>query len=386
MVSTIQSSKSVFLEIGAFMFAMACVLHIILTNMEAVVAGAHRRHPGFALSIHSPHCERMAFLHAVCAMAEGAAGGAGSDEGCVAAVLGDTLRRVCVLGGLAGLRRSLGSVYAGSVTRFLGGFRGFVARTLRMVDWGPGAESGGMAVTRDGAALLVTCKSTDCLYVIDVATGETLRKIGCRGTGPLQFQIPHRVCIADDDCVFVADFGNNRIQVLTRRLDFHGFVGVRQLNEPVGVCVKGDVVAVSEIKSHRITVFCRVDGALIRRFGSFGNSESQLGSPVGLCFVGRTWQLAVVDMFKNRVAKFTLEGEFLHSILYHQHTTLYDVASSSAGELVVVDATYERGCVWSSGGELLHSMVSCKNNFARVAIHGATVFAQTLDGCTTVFK
>ena len=355
------------------------VLHIISKSMEAVVAGAHRQHPGFALSIDSPHCERMAFLHAVCAMAEGAAGGAGTDEGCVAAALGDPLRRVCVLGGREGLRRSLGSVYAGSITRFLGGFRGVVARTLRMVDWDPGAESGGMALTRDGSALLVTSKSTDCLYVIDVATGETLRKVGCGGTGPLQFDIPHRVCIADDDCVFIADCGNNRIQMLTPGLDFHGFVGATQLNEPVGVCVKGDFVVVSEIKSHRISVFSRVDGALIRRFDSYGGHRSR---PCGLCFVGDTWQLAVADKH-SRVTVFTLEGEFLRSM--NQLHSPCDVASSGAGELVIVDSNLERVCVWSSGSEVLHS--KCMDSFARVAIHGDTVFAQTFfGGRTTVFR
>jgi hypothetical protein len=37
---------------------------------------------------------------------------------------------------------------------------------------------------------------------------------------------PHQVWAASDDFVFVADYGNHRVQVLTPRLDFHGFVGV----------------------------------------------------------------------------------------------------------------------------------------------------------------
>jgi hypothetical protein len=48
---------------------------------------------------------------------------------CVSAVLGDALARVAVLGGRDGMPRSLGSVYGGSVTRFLGsGLRGVVSR------------------------------------------------------------------------------------------------------------------------------------------------------------------------------------------------------------------------------------------------------------------
>jgi hypothetical protein len=41
--------------------------------------------------------------------------------------------------------------------------------------------------------------------------------------------------VASDDYVFVADCGNNRVQVLTPRLDFHSFVGVGQLVAPAGV-------------------------------------------------------------------------------------------------------------------------------------------------------
>jgi hypothetical protein len=50
---------------------------------------------------------------------------------CVAVVLGDALRRVSVLGGRKGLARSMGSVYGGSVTRFLGGgLRGVASRVI----------------------------------------------------------------------------------------------------------------------------------------------------------------------------------------------------------------------------------------------------------------
>jgi hypothetical protein len=74
---------------------------------------------------------RLLFLKAVCAVAEGAdvplsyaapdASSSLSSHVCGSAVLGDALRRVAVLGGREGMPRSLGSVYGGSVTRFLGG-------------------------------------------------------------------------------------------------------------------------------------------------------------------------------------------------------------------------------------------------------------------------
>ena len=94
---------------------------------------------------------------------------------CVAAVLGDALRRVAVLGGREGMPRSLGSVYGGAVTRFLGGgCRGVVSRviaTAGVVSW-----SNGVALSRDGSTLLVSDYSggSDAIHAFRVADGSRL--------------------------------------------------------------------------------------------------------------------------------------------------------------------------------------------------------------------
>jgi DNA-binding beta-propeller fold protein YncE len=155
----------------------------------------------------------------------------------VAAVLGDALRRISVLGGREAMPRSLGSVYGGSVTRFLGGsLRGVVSRVIDT----PGVRSScnGIAVSRDGCPLLVSDSygGSHSIQKIDVDDGSRRRAIGGWGVRPLQFVHPYQVWIAPDDFVFVAEYGNNRVQVLTPTLDFHSFVGVGQLRSPMGVC------------------------------------------------------------------------------------------------------------------------------------------------------
>ena len=42
--------------------------------------------------------------------------------------------------------------------------------------------------------------------------GRFLTSFGARGAGPGAFEYPIAVAVASDDTVFVADFGNNRIQ------------------------------------------------------------------------------------------------------------------------------------------------------------------------------
>jgi hypothetical protein len=129
----------------------------------------------------------------------------------VGAVLGDAERRVAVLGGREGMPRSLGSVYGGSVTRFLGGScRGVASRVIAT----PGVHSlsNGVAVSRDGSTLLVSVGGggSQAVHAFRVDDGSRLRVIGSMGDGPLMFRYPGQVWVASDDFVFVAEYGNKR--------------------------------------------------------------------------------------------------------------------------------------------------------------------------------
>jgi DNA-binding beta-propeller fold protein YncE len=175
--------------------------------------------------------------------------------------------------------------------------------------------------------------------------------------------------------VFVADPGNRRVQVLTPRLDFHGFVDVGHLSHPVGVCADDAVVVVSEVGTDRISVFNRCDGALLRRFGSFGNDDCDLNSPQGLCFVSGHRHIAVADSYNDRVSVFSVEGEFVRHVGVGvlKHPT--GVACSAFDELVVADYGNGRIVVFSASDEMVKT-IGC-GGITRVAVHGGTIFAPT---------
>jgi DNA-binding beta-propeller fold protein YncE len=302
----------------------------------------------------------------------------------VGAVLGDALRRVAVLGGREGMPRSLGSVYGGSVTRFLGGgCHGVASRVIAM----PGVQSwnNGVAVSRDGSTLLVSDYGggSHAVHAFRVADGSRLRVIGSMGDGPLQFRYAGQVWVASDDFVFVADCGNNRVQVLTPRLDFHGFVGVGQLVRPVGVCADDDVIIVSDEGAHRISMFKRSDGALLRRFGSQGSGDGQLDYPQGLCFTSGHHHIAVADCGNSCVCVFSVEGEFVRHVGVGKLKWPSGVACSAFDELAVADSGNKRVVLFSASGEMLHTMGD--GNFTGVAIHGGTIFAQSHDECVVLF-
>jgi sugar lactone lactonase YvrE len=296
---------------------------------------------------------------------------------CVGAVLGDAVRRVAVLGGREGMSRSesLGSVYGGSVARFLGGgFRGVVSRVIAT----PGVKStgNGVAVSRDGHTLVVSDNNgfSHAIHEYDVGDGSRRRVVGSKGDRSLQFRTPCQVCIAPDDFVFVADYLNHRVQVLTPALDFHSFIGEGALVFPEGVCANADVVVVSECPVQRISVFNRCDGTLFRRFGSPGSGDGQLRLPRALCFMSGDRHVAVTDSWNGRVSLFSIDGEFIRHVGVGVLKQPLGVACSALNELFVADTGNRRVVVFSDVGELLMSFGD--DDFRGCAVHGSTVFAQ----------
>jgi hypothetical protein len=339
--------------------------------------------PQFALSRRSPNGARLAFIKAACAVAEGAhvvRDGAGS---CVAAALDDPQCRVCVMGGRQGLPRSLGSVYAGSVVRFLGGFVGQQRRVVLM----PGSlpVCGTVTVTRDGSLLLIlgTFGFAFGLHVFRGADGVFLRTIGCEGgrDGPLQFRRPRQVNISPDDFVFVADSGNQRIVVLTPQFDFHGFVGVHRLASPSGVCADERRVFVSEL-SCCIKTFRRCDGAFVGRFGRFGAGDGQLWNPLGLCMIHKSHCVAVAEDKNNRISVFTLEGDFVRHVGVGKLTRPRTVACASLGDELVVADSDNCVCVSHTTGEILHTLQT--GRFSSIAIHGDTIYELRAGKCVVL--
>ncbi len=254
-------------------------------------------------------------------------------------------------------------------------FRGEEIRAIATA--GVQSASNGVAVSRDGSTLLVSdCTGgSDAIHAFRVADGSRLRVIGGAGDGPLQFRAPCQLSVASDDFVFVADCGNRRVQVLTPRLDFHGFVGVDELSHPAGVCADVDVIMVAEHDANRISVFSRGDGALLRRFGCKGSGDGQLNYPHVLCFMSGHRHVAVAEYKNHRVSVFSVEGEFVRHVGVGELRCPQGVACSAFDEIVVADWGNRRIVVFSASGEVLHMMRG--GDFTGVAIHGGTIFAQT---------
>jgi hypothetical protein len=328
----------------------------------------------------------------------------------VAAMLCDTAR-FCVLGGIPGLRRSLASIYAMHVVLFLGtGFKGTVRRNVVSF---LSALNSSLAVlnTAQEPVLLVTTKTR--VLVMDPKRFTVLHSVRAFDFGEVVLDCPNRLAVAPDGFVFVEEWGNARVHVLTPQLEFHAHIGsADQLRSPAGLCADANFVFVSARFEHHASVFSRADGALVRRFVSRDPGEAQLcyrrvlnlrklyfglklrlprreapnprrwtvehflklstrRYPLSLCILPRSGCVAVCDSASNGVDVFTVEGAFVRRVAKVRENTA--IACTAFDEIVMTDF-YGRVFVANERGDVVKQLRH------GVAVFNDTVLVHTIDG------
>jgi DNA-binding beta-propeller fold protein YncE len=78
--------------------------------------------------------------------------------------------------------------------------------------------------------------------------GKFIRSFGRYGTGPLEFSTPHDIEIDDKGRLFVADRGNNRIQIIDQNGAF--IAEWRQFGRPSGIVIRNGLIYVADSESN----------------------------------------------------------------------------------------------------------------------------------------
>ncbi len=153
---------------------------------------------------------------------------------------------------------------------------------------------------------------------------------GTPGKAPGQFTFPRAVTVDGQGKIYVADSGNNRIQVFnpdgsflrqwgsTCKLDTKEGCqgdGRGQFNEPWGIAVDAEgSVYVSDTWNHRIQKFDK-DGKFVNMWGVFESTGGELGKPFAFygprqVAVGKDGKIYVMDTGNKRVQAFNPDGTF----------------------------------------------------------------------------
>ena len=133
---------------------------------------------------------------------------------------------------------------------------------------------------------------------------------GGEGSGPLQFSSPLGVGINKaNNKIYIADYGNCRIQILNMDLTFSSSFGTRgsgdgQFNYPLDVAFDstGNLYVADE-GNHRIQVFTP-EGKFLCKFGSLGRGDGQLSYPWSIT-IDRNDTVYVAEYGNNRISMFT---------------------------------------------------------------------------------
>ncbi len=177
-------------------------------------------------------------------------------------------------------------------------------------------------------------------------TGAFLTKWGTTGSMDGQFNGVYGVAVDGSGNVFVADSGNNRVQKFTGTGSFltkWGTTGSMdgQFNTPEGVAVDGSGdVYVADTVNNRIQKFTGT-GSFLTKWGTTGSMDGQFNSPVGVAADG-SGNIFVADGGNNRVQKFTNTGAFAAKWGSAgsgdgQFNTLQFVAAEGSGNVFVSD-------------------------------------------------
>jgi YD repeat-containing protein len=172
---------------------------------------------------------------------------------------------------------------------------------------------------------------------IDVFTekAEFVTSFGAKGTGAGQFtEGPNAIAVASTGNVWATDRGDNRLEEFSSSGSFIEGVGFGVTN--------------GENKFETCTISCQA--------GTSGSGNGQLASPDGITVTGT--DLAVTESANGRVQEFNAAGEYAGKFGKGHFSSPVGIATNAAGQFYVSDSGADRVEKWSAGGVYLSTFGS----------------------------
>ena len=181
--------------------------------------------------------------------------------------------------------------------------------------------------------------------------------VGKIGTANNELGQPRGLALDEpNQLIYIADWSNSRIQVVSFAGKFLKRFGKGILELPWGIAVTEDNVFVTDSDLHALLQFGKKDYKLVRRTGTEGGGEGQLNYPSGLC-IDYNGDVYVANSSNDRVSVFSKDLNFLKHLGTQQLKNPLDVKVTPSSVVVLDDSP---NCIhfFSRCGDLLRSCVT----------------------------
>ena len=170
---------------------------------------------------------------------------------------------------------------------------------------------------------------------------------------------PKTICVSPTTGnLYVAEKGNNRVQVLTpngEHLKFFSDKTVKMSN-PYGVCYANDHVYVTQSTLHCVYVFTP-GGVFYKKFGKEGGGDGRFSLPSSLAPLPPKQLIYICDTGNNRLQVFDYSNNFVKVLGAGQLLRPVDVSCDTISNIVVLDRSPKCLHVFAQSGDLLYSCV-----------------------------
>ena len=172
--------------------------------------------------------------------------------------------------------------------------------------------------------ILVVDQLNDRIQQFNVQTGNPVKSFGKWGRRGGEFHSPTCLCVDEEGRVIVADYGNNRIQVLSQDgepLFQFGNSGPEKLSKPKSCIYCENKFIVSDWGNNCLKVFDNT-GKFLYKIGEPGEGDGQFRGPNGLCLqkCGNHHNLLVCNRASGRVDQFAVTAVSLEKLLLSYKT------------------------------------------------------------------
>ena len=181
---------------------------------------------------------------------------------------------------------------------------------------------------------------------------------GKKGRAPGELDYPSCVAIHEETHqIFVANYGNNRVELFSETGEFLYQLGVGELSGPWGIAIHGDSVYVS-CWDDTISKFSLTEMCLVRRIGGYGTDNGLFNSPHQLTtdLIGRVF---IADRGNNRICIHDPDLNHLRNITHESMSGPSDVKVSRDRLYVLCPDNNPCMLVLTLEGDQLHSLITC---------------------------